>query len=317
MFHYLTRDAVFHIFDILSLSTLVILRCTCRTADDYFAQYIANRLKITLGRFVDNEDDFLQEMATTSAVIGSSAAVAVIGRCRWTPVDLDVYVPHAYFPHMVSYLIREEHCEVLFDHLRGDLSSQVEALRCYALRLRTAGGESIVLYRTPRLSALKPLLASWASMLMCYVSATSICVAYPSMADSHRGLLRPIRLLEYRYPAGEVLRLIRKYEDRRFAFRLAQLSWQREDDIDAECPGAGSQYCPLTVRYLGDSYTVTASHRSLKEHRIRSPPVNHISSETLVWWEGGQACDEVCVGHGDITQPGGNVLPTNLLHGTW
>lgn len=313
MFNSLTRDAVFLVFDILPLSSLVILCCTCRLGDSYFAQYIANRLKITLGRFVKNEDDFLQEMSSTCAVIGGSAAVAILGRCRWTPNNLDVYIPQPYFSHVISYLIRVEHCEVLFDHLRGDLAGQVAALGCYALRLRTATGESIIAYRTPRESALLPLARSWGTIHMCYISATSLTIAYPCLADDQRSLLRPCRLLQYLYPAGDVLALIRKYEAHGIQFRLAELAWQRELDLEAECPGAGSLYCPLTVRYLGDLYTVTTSHRSLSDRRLHLPPVDYLQLETLLWWEGGQACDAACTGHGDITQPREHILATVVL----
>lgn len=313
MFSRLNRDCVFLVFDILPLSSLVILRCTCKRADRDFAQYIGNRLRITLRRFVSQEDDFLQEMATTNAVIGGSAAVAVIGRCTWSPKNLDVYVPQAYFSHFVAYLIHNESCHATFAHLHGVLDDQMDALDANSIRLRCLSGEHIDVYAIPGPSSLQALVKTWSSCLLCYVSASSFCVAYPFLADLQRAILRPIRLLDYQYPVDSILDVMHKYQTRGFDFRLAALAWSREVDIEYDCPGAGTVYCPLTMRYLGDRHTITATHLSLADGRPHHPPNRHLQQFTLAWWEGGQACDDACVGHGVITRPQTRVISTLIL----
>lgn len=313
MFDALTSDAIFLIFDILPLSTLVILRCTCRSADLHFTQHVGNRLRNVLQRFTSNIEHFLQEMSSTNTVIGGSAALAVAGRCTWIPRNLDLYTPKPYFAHLVSYLVEVEHYQVSYEHLTGGLDDHIEDVRCFILRLRSPRGETVDVMRSPGLSPLQPLSSTWTTGLLCFVSATSLSVAYPFLADTHRGVLRPARLLHHIYPADRVLRLVQYYESRGFSFRTRALSWEREANLDADCAGPTSAYCPLTLRFFGDKHTVTTSHLSLGDKRPIPPPRSYLDMLTTAWWEGGHQCGGGCIGHPGVTEPQQHVLGATVL----
>lgn len=313
MFYSLCKDAVFLVFDILPMADVVKLRCTCRAADILFAQYVGNRLRIALRRVVADVDGLLQEMATTSTIIGGSTALAVVGRCSWVAGNLDLYTPHSYFSHVISYLTQVAHCRVTFDHLRGALDDQVEDVGCYMLQLRAVSGYCVTVVRSPGECPLQPLRSFWTTALMCYVSASSFCIAYPGLADFHRAVLRPTRLLDNIFPANRVLALILKYEKRGIHFRTTALSWERETDLSSDCLGPRSAHCALSLRYFGDRHCLTATHLSLIDPRPLPPPLSYTNILTLAWWEGGLQCGDYCIGHGETTEPQQNVLATTVL----
>ncbi|KAL1942608.1 hypothetical protein VTO73DRAFT_4848 [Trametes versicolor] len=253
-------------------------------------------------------------MATTSSIIVGSTVLAMLTRATWKPADLDICCPHAYFAHMVSYLIYVE-----------DYTPTIELPHPHPLGATRFGCTSVVRLRKNDLvvdivqsageSALEGLRSAWNTSLLCYVTASSFTIAYPATAEVQRSILRPIHLVGQRFPAGSILEHIKTYRNRGCDIRVAAKSWQRELNLDAECSGLGTENCALTVRWFGDRFCVTGGWWDVAAVRARLPRRPSAHELTLAWWDGGLHESGRCRGHGKFSVPSTTMILKAVLGG--
>lgn len=298
----ISADVLFVLFDHLPLASLIRLRCTCHHIDTLFSKYFGGRFRTRLRMYFREDQQFLQHMTTTSSIVIGSTVLSILTRAKWDPADLDICTPHAYFSHMVSYLISVEQYTAVLELPHPHPLGAARFGCTSAVRL-TRGTLVIDVLQSSGESALEGLRSAWNTSLLCYATPTSFTMAYPSTAQRHRSVLRPIHLLAQRYPVGSLLRHIETYRHRGCDIRLTADSWDREVDLDAECAGIGSETCALTVRFLGDRYSVTGGWWDVTAVQFRPPPRPSPFELTLAWWEGGIHYGRQCHGHGDFTTP--------------
>lgn len=296
----ISADVLLVIFDHLPLSSLIRLRCTCRYIDSLFSQYLGGRFRTRLETYFRQPQHFLQEMTTTSSIIMGSTALAMLTRATWEPADLDICTPHAYFAHMVSYLISVEDYTPVLDLPHPHPLGATRFGCTSAVRLRRAGLLVDVVQSAGK-SAVEGLRSVWHTGLLCYATASSFTIAYPSTAECQRAILRPIHLVAHRYPSGSLLEHLKTYRRRGCDIRIAADSWDRELDLGAECAGIGTESCALTVRSLGDRFSVTGGWWNVGTVRPRAPLRLQEHDVTLAWWEGGVHFGTQCRGHGNFT----------------
>ncbi|OJT04377.1 hypothetical protein TRAPUB_4920 [Trametes pubescens] len=310
LFHPAPADVAFLIFDRLPLDSLVSLRCTSRSADDLFSRYFNSRLRAALGLFFADEDAFLQEMSTSSSIITGACALSILARCSWTSDELDICIPFSYFGHVVSYLIHIENYYPAFAKSTAPSDDPI----CDGLCVKLFRGRAVInVIRSRGQCPLQPLRKTWTTTHMCYISATTFSIAYPVLTERHRSVLRACRLEDHWYPSRETQDLIRAYREKGFDIRLDAVSWLREDEQEDECEGAGSENCPLTVRYMGDRFTVKGGCWPITRARPRGPKTSYLDDLTLVWWQGGIHHADECRGHGSVTEPSWSILPRSVL----
>ncbi|KAI0634074.1 hypothetical protein C8Q77DRAFT_1022930, partial [Trametes polyzona] len=153
------------------------------------------------------------------AVISGSVALNVLASVPgipWCPGDLDIYCPMGQAGRVVKYLINCEHYAI--NRCSSTFYSRDAAGISIIVKL-CKGSTNIDVIQSATPSALHPLPFFWATHLMNFLSATSFCIAYPSLTSNARGLLNPISLTLYKYPHKRTLDVLRKYGQRGYDFR--------------------------------------------------------------------------------------------------
>ncbi|KAL1945774.1 hypothetical protein VTO73DRAFT_1776 [Trametes versicolor] len=295
IFTSLVDDMIVTLFDHAEVDSLVRFRSTGHRADAFVSSYLSGKLNVHLRRFVKNTAHFLDELEVCCSVISGSSALAILFRLPWTPQDLDIYTPRAYFYHVVAYLVHVEEYSVSFP--RGSTYHVYGKVRNVA-RLTRSDGQRIDVVQSASNSPLLPIASFWTTAVMNYISATSFCIAYPHLTEANRSLISTTFMREADVQGvpqpTQHQELLAKYRERGFDLRLAHMSWTRESAVDAVCPGTQSVTCPLSIRYFGDRHCVTGSLRPVRTTRSTRKTVNLLEEWTAVWWRGGQTCGDMC-----------------------
>lgn len=150
-------------------------------------------------------------------------------------------------------------------------------------------GQRIDIIPSINASPLFPISFFWASHLMNYLTADSFCAAYPEYTFAQRAVLSPVQLIDHRYPSPEIVRVIRKYEDRGYQFRVRPYAW---NDCIGNALCARNAACPRLRRFFGDRFCLTGNlSRDYGDDGFgRSLP----SETTVCWWRGGDVCGGEC-----------------------
>ncbi|EIW54148.1 uncharacterized protein TRAVEDRAFT_89234, partial [Trametes versicolor FP-101664 SS1] len=172
-----------------------------------------------LSDFVEDTAGLRATLRLLGSVISGSFALAFLspGYPHLSDIkDLDIYVPKDYALRFMMYLINAEG----YVHMSTSrIPYGQNVAHALVITLQRAG-QRIDIIPSINASPLFPISFFWASHLMNYLTADSFCAAYPEYTFAQRAVLSPVQLIDHRYPSPEIVRVIRKYEDRGYQFRV-------------------------------------------------------------------------------------------------
>ncbi|EIW54752.1 uncharacterized protein TRAVEDRAFT_91056, partial [Trametes versicolor FP-101664 SS1] len=155
-----------------------------------YERWVITHLDLSLNNalrmFVDDPRGLRSLMRLLGAVISGSFALAFMVRddnLRFTPNDLDVYLPAQYGRRFAQYLVDVEGYAVV-----GQTRLPYGMAHEVVLALGKGSSRIEVIPSTSG-SALLPIAHFWSSHVKNFISADTFCVAYPEQTFKGRGLL--------------------------------------------------------------------------------------------------------------------------------
>lgn len=235
--------------------------------------------------------DFRSKMRSTDTVLTGSAVVHFLMRDAkpsWKPSDVNFVSSDAGFNQFCAYLYSDLRGEELSHHLlrpdeddptqeQADTVAFAEAGITERVRVRI---NDIVfdVSRSATVSPLTPIARGDNTLLYSYLSADTLCVAYPHaflqracIFSSGRGTEQHLKL----------------YKDRRFAvYRTAADYWAIPHAV--ECLPHG--YCAKAKRYFADDRSIFMRFNDGPAYLAGDEPYG-VERFTAVWMWGGQPCE--------------------------
>ena len=261
----LPTDVLNHILDALPLPTLLRLRSTCRLADNMISGHIEHRIQVVLANYIRDQEGFFRILTTTSSVVSGSAAYAVCApQGMFTPGDVDIYTPMHEHQQVVDYLVRVEGYEVVSVVRMFDEDAEYHGGLEKTTRLARDGFRVDVVESATSSSTL-PIGFFWCTTVMTFITGSGICVLYPRLLEDSRGLFNPERTLPPHYGVERYADLISKYNRRGVDIRNDDRSWDDEEHPQPQCTPHYSASCPLTVRWVGDTFSLVTSFGTAAE----------------------------------------------------
>ncbi|OJT04372.1 hypothetical protein TRAPUB_4915 [Trametes pubescens] len=263
-----------------------------------------------LRQYVQDPHGLRGVMRMLRAVISGSFGLAFLLRnagLAITPGDLDLYVPMEFATRLAAYLVSVEG----YTH---SATSPVPYGRNTAHQLVIVlekEGRRIDVVPSVNDSAIYPISHFWSTHVMNYITADTFCLAYPELTFSGRALLSPFQLIRGRHTSAYIVALIRKYEDRGFAFRVRSYAWGNGTSPLA-C--ANTEGCSRVRRFFGDRYCMVGSlSRTYEDCGFeRGLP----GPTTVCWWRGGDICGTECDNRGMLGEravPAAAIIDTKFL----
>lgn len=227
---------------------------------------------------------------TRSVISGSSALHFLLDSPRsWSPGDCDIYVPNGAALRMIDHLRRTEgyvFCNSPEDasfydpdepNQSGDSAHYISTVN----RLRRSDGIFVDVIESSSESSLHPLAAFWSTHLMNYVSADSLCVAYPTMTWNNSGCVASV-INEKAVSAAL------KYAER--GFGLSSFKFNLGPHVRSTYPSIldgcdNFPYCPHSYRHFGDKWCMQTVFA--EDHSIG----NAVDRLTPRWRFGGDLCE--------------------------
>lgn len=264
-------------------------------------RHLRQSLEDLLAQFVTYPSDLRDLMRSTRSVISGSVALWFIcgGPASWFPSDCDVYTPIGQASSVVTFLktrmgytVDEDPTADGYRRLEGhgpsdasypERQGEIFVIRSLTRLVNENMGRYINIFESSTLSALQPIPRFWSTLQANYISADSLCVAYPFLTMNGKGCITPTGLT----PVGNLLVVIEKYRKRGFA--VADFSFNVDDQLLAIFPGIIPQcesnpYCPHALRFFGDKWCL---QYAFDEQNSSNNPVDEI---TVRWRYGGDIC---------------------------
>ncbi|KAI0054754.1 hypothetical protein BV25DRAFT_1816584, partial [Artomyces pyxidatus] len=205
----------------------------------------------------------------------------------WKANDLDIYCPLTTAASVIYYLVKEEHYVVVQTVAHRDRT--FESLHEYdngavasVTTLLTPDGKKVDIIAATRNAPLLPITYFWTTLVTNYMTADSICLAYPRLTLQGIGLLNPIRI-----PAPRVLKCISKYQKRRFTFK----DFAAAPSVHHTFHNPKPLLCPHTFRTFTDTGCLQV-HFSPNRNRVQPLPLFPIYHP--MWTYGGPLCAGGC-----------------------
>ncbi|PSR87070.1 hypothetical protein PHLCEN_2v5256 [Hermanssonia centrifuga] len=256
-----------------------------------------NKFRSRLATVTDDVDAFLHAMRLSGACLSGGRALSIVdNKATFEGVDWDFYCPFEGF---------DAFCIFLVERLKGttvELGPLAQAHYvsmvgiCGFRRISTERGVFDVM-RSETATPLLPLPYFHSTLLVNYISADSLCVAYPLGLLSRNGVTQSRSLSEHA-TAG-----LAKYRSRGYEFH--DVPWTWDPRKEGRCYEHG--HCSRAVRYFGDEYCFTVKFPN------RSPPsVLPIlgGKLTCAWVWGGYGC-----GHADCLLHVPSIAHSLLIRG--
>ncbi|KAH9920731.1 hypothetical protein B0H21DRAFT_827262 [Amylocystis lapponica] len=286
----LSLDIREHILDMLDFPDLMLLRAAGHQGDFVFTCHVNNRYNALLGPFVLDAVSFRAMLDDTESLVSGSVALAFFMRHdEWCPLDLDIFVPYDVYPCVLTYLITVEQYSIV-----GSSQTTYDFTEAIARSTRLCNNNNafIDVLQCTTTCAIAAIPSLWSSHLMNFLAADSFACAYPTLTFQRRGVLHPERLIDYRYVTPDIVRAMGVYNARGFDFRLNDISWRRQHDIDADCER--SPTCPSSIRFFGDPYGILGSFAPVGSTACAAVGMGLPRAVTVVWGRGGDPCGERC-----------------------
>lgn len=275
----LPSEVLYEILHHSDISLLITLKRVCRCLRNMVSNELRISLKVYLRQFSHNPSQLLDAMRRCGAVISGSGALGWIDReAQWKANDLDIYCPYDTFPNFVSALLRSEG-GVLYKHsiFRPSDTDQAYSFDAgISQRVIIIGPKcKFDILRSPTVSALHPIPFFHSTVVMNFVGAQSLSVAYPKLTLNRRGIIHS------RVTGERDIDCIAKYIGRGYEFRNEFKLW----NYPLACtPFLGM--CPAAPRIFGDRGCMTTVFGD--EEGI------DVLKWNTRWVFGGDACGGLC-----------------------
>ncbi|KAI9069327.1 hypothetical protein FKP32DRAFT_1559931 [Trametes sanguinea] len=245
---------------------LLTLRPVSREVRVLVERELRARLRRIVRSFTSNAEEFIQRvMRRHHIVIGGSAALRFLHPEIPAEGDYDLYLPSRELDSVLAYLqLFEGFSIVSVQRPTRPPSSCLSSYRDHALEY-TAGVAcivKIVRHKTfvdlicsgpddVSITPILPLVCSWSSLTMNYLSSDTICCAYPTLTLRKCGLVQWDCVLHPSFPEGSDPVALNKYCS--WGFEICQYAHEWDEDRAGRVrPCRRSWLCPLRERYIGD-----------------------------------------------------------------
>lgn len=250
---------------------------------------LEERFNAFLLHYVESPVAFRSVLRLARSIISGSAALHFIldSPETWQAGDCDVYVPIGFSLPIVRHLQEVEGYRSVHPlhhdmYIPNEIGPSGESLPYISsvCRLKRSDGVCIDVIESNSATALHPLAAFWSTHLYNYLSADSICVAYPAMTWDCSGCVRADADAKAR-------RAVAKYEAR--GFRLSSFQFNINSHLRSTYPsildGCGDYpYCPHTFRSFGDEWCMQTVFNE-------DMAAGHAVDKETPWWRfGGRLC---------------------------
>lgn len=284
--HRLPDDLLQEMLPFLNVPSLLAFAKLSPVYDRWVITHLDVSLDNALRTFVNDPRAFRSLMRLLGAVLSGSFALSFLARddsCKFTPNDLDLYLPRKYVRRFALYLVEVEGYALL------EKRKAPYGMAHHIVIALGKGSSRIELIPSTSESALLPIANFWSTHVMNYISADTFCVAYPELTFNNRGVLSPVRLIDLRHTSSHIITLIQKYAARGFDIRTRRYAW---DEAWPPSPCTSDASCPRQRRFFGDRFCVTGTlSRNYEDCGFsRALP----SELTVLWWGGGDACGVEC-----------------------
>ncbi|KAH9943752.1 hypothetical protein B0H21DRAFT_695290 [Amylocystis lapponica] len=318
------NEMLHRIVEQLSLADLATWRMVSASNCRIVADILNTDINHNLSRFVQHPSGVRDVMRDARAVISGSFALKIIDRqSTFTPNDVNFYVGKSGHGAIVKYLIEEEGY-VTTETIDVDLAVGCGLYNfCGSIASVTklqARGKNIDVICSTDESPTTPLPYFWTTLVMNFITADSICSAYPAITIRGRGLMHQKRLLDPSLPEGSRILCLEKYQERGYQFRVAPLhGWDvRRDGATRTC--AQSWQCPCRNCFFGDAGCLMLNV-ACRDKAVSIGHQGHLNSPstppyglTNMWRLGGARCGYGCNGEEEPEVETTMVIVTSVAH---
>ncbi|KAF8120867.1 hypothetical protein EV363DRAFT_1187818 [Boletus edulis] len=279
-----------YLYVFLAPVDLLKLAGTCRYFNVEVRQYISKRLRFSLVDFVDDPISFLGVMEVTRTVISGSFAFQFIFGERsavWSVNDLDLYTTKEGFEGLKEEL--EIQGYVVQHQSQANDSPYVFSKILKIVKMKK--GENVIdVIVSQTNSSIQPIFQFHSSIVMNYVSASTIFSAYGHTAARYKSFANPMLFFHQRV-TWRTLMSYKKYQERGVEMHSPSVLWMQGYTPGAK-PHKCTRYlqCPCSVRKNVDSGCLLASLDACHPFR-RSAEQAAVEKEIVVWVLSNDRCD--------------------------
>ncbi|KAI0067108.1 hypothetical protein BV25DRAFT_1783243, partial [Artomyces pyxidatus] len=215
------NDIILYICAVCTLQDLCLLRSSAKRLRRVVDYYLRMSWQSTLRQYVNNALEFRSLLRDNRAVVSGSTVLEFVLRgndspVNWHSTDLDIYCPLTTAASIVDYLIEKESFRIVQDYSERDRTDDVEheydnGAIGSVTTMASPTGRKVDIIASTRNSALLPITYFWGTIVANYITADSICLAYPRLTLKGIGAVNPVRM-----PAPRVAACIEKYAARGF-----------------------------------------------------------------------------------------------------
>ncbi|KAG0691708.1 hypothetical protein DFH29DRAFT_819127 [Suillus ampliporus] len=283
----LPRDVVENVLKFLDLLDLESFAQTSVLHESWVVKYVHHRRSVLFALFLIHIPEFIALLDRTQSVVSGLAALSLIqSEEEATAIqDIDVYTTEPYQSETLQFLKEVEGYETIsnFCWLPIYWDSAVVNL----VRL-CKGDRRMDVIITNYDSSITPLFQFHSTPVMNFISAHTICCAYPAWTLSHKGLIHPRIYTENATNLSSVAAL-NKYSSRGFNL-LSDIADFGVADFGGAHHCYQSYYCPQTTRNSNDQGMLSwvIDHASLPPGTFRRHCTDVLP---VVWCIGGNNCN--------------------------
>ncbi|KAI6004663.1 hypothetical protein EDD15DRAFT_2155331 [Pisolithus albus] len=189
------------------------LACTNHRQSEEVRAYLKHRLSCVANQYFANGDNFKAMLRSCDAIISGSTALHLLlpeYGTRWTPKDLDIYVPLATSTALLNRLHYEGYTIDNQVHM-NDVSYTYSHVHEVVVLCKGPNKIDVVISRTS--TALTPIFQFHSTVVMNFVSADTFFCSYPRLTLRRLSMVNagPLYCSPHR---RRVLDAVRKYQSR-------------------------------------------------------------------------------------------------------
>lgn len=238
-----TYDVVLQVFFYLDATSLVRMRSVSTLFEHAVQEEWRSRVYQCVRPFLVDASGFFSLLGSFEGVVSGSTALSVLMLASRHEAsspntsDLDVYVPtevarDEIVRHLVAsseYVVDRSSPRFAESSWEGTPATVLSLTRLKRTRGPTISWVDVVV--GAHQSALSPIVSFWGSLVMNYISATSVVSLYPTTTLNGQFFIRPNATAE------RVARPLQKYIDRRFTVATVHHDPTRCPSVTSACPG--------------------------------------------------------------------------------
>ncbi|PSR75529.1 hypothetical protein PHLCEN_2v9094, partial [Hermanssonia centrifuga] len=249
---------------------------------------IAQSWSVELAGITNNVDDFLNAMRSTGTCLSGGKCLSMLDRhSDWQTSDWDFYCPREGFDAFCLFILDKLH-GVTVEHRVGSLEGYGDiTVACESRRITTPHAVFDIICSASS-SALLPLTYFHSTLVMNFITADFLCIAYPWGLDARHGVIQTYASTTKSNAA------IEKYRGRGY---VMYSSWKDlYVPVDGNC--TPHRHCPRAVRHFGDDDCLTIRFHVPGYMKDNTPRQEDLTGMkwSVAWVWGGHECSNAdCV----------------------